>query len=247
MWRCNNRCGMAILIIGLILFLGPHSLRMAAPRVRQGIVDRRGEGAVKGIVAIPSLAGIVLIVWGFATAETESLYAPPPWGSTINAILMVPALVLAIASGAPPGHIRHTVVHPLLIATILWAVGHLLSVGDSAGVILFGAFLAWSLINVVMQPRDASTATSSIRFDMIAILVGLILYALLVWRLHSWLFGAAPLSSGRDPRVHPNRYPPPDRQRYSCPQGRRADRLAHLLSCAHRCDHRPAGRLHSGW
>src|ERR1041384_1461025 len=137
---------MAILILGLVLFLGPHSMKMAAPGLRRAILDPRGEGAVKGIVAITSLAGIVLIVWGFAAADTVVLYSPPDWGHTLSAIIMAPALILAIASVAPPGYIKRAVVHPLLIATILWAVGHLLLVGDLAGAILFGVFLAWSIV-----------------------------------------------------------------------------------------------------
>src|SRR5689334_2884956 len=102
--------GMTLLILGLILFLGPHSLKMAAPRWRKAVIERRGEGAVKGVVAVSSLAGVVLIVWGYASADTVPVYAPPLWGASVCAILMVPALVLAIASGAPPGHIKRVVV-----------------------------------------------------------------------------------------------------------------------------------------
>jgi uncharacterized membrane protein len=183
---------MAILIVGLILFLGPHSLKMAAPRWRRAVVNQRGEGPVKGLVALSSLIGIVLIVWGFASAGFVSVYAPPPWGPTLCAILMIPALVLAIASGAPPGYIKRAVVNPLLVATMLWAVGHLLALGDLASLILFGAFLLWSIVDWAMQPTGVSVRAPVGRSDIIAIVAGLVLYALLVWRLHGWLFGVAP-------------------------------------------------------
>ena len=97
---------MAILILGLILFLGPHSLKMAAREWRRGVVERRGEGPLKGLVALSSIGGIVLIVWGFASADSVILYTPPPWGHTLCAILMAPALILAIASGESTGSVR---------------------------------------------------------------------------------------------------------------------------------------------
>src|ERR1700722_6960780 len=137
---------MAVLILGLVFFLGPHSLKMALPQGRRALVERRGEGQVKGLVALSSIVGLVLIVWGFASSEPVILYLPPQWGPTLAAILMLPALILVGASGAPPGYIKPAVVNPLLLGTILWAVGPLLSNGDLAGAILFGAFLVWSIV-----------------------------------------------------------------------------------------------------
>jgi len=185
---------MAVLILGLVLFLGPHSLKMAVPQGRRALIERGGEGPVKGIVALSSIVGLVLIVWGFASAEPVFLYAPPQWGPTLAAILMLPALILAVASGAPPGYIKRAVVNPLLLGTILWAVGHLLSIGDLAAVILFSAFLVWSVVDWVMQPAAAPVEAPAARSDLIAIVAGVILYVLLVWRLHIWLFGVAPLT-----------------------------------------------------
>src|ERR1700730_3956461 len=106
---------MAVLILGLVLFLAPHSLKMALPQGRMALIARHGTGAVKGIVALSSIVGLVLIVWGFASAAPVILYAPPSWGPTLNAILMLPALILTVASGAPPGYIKRTVVNPLLL------------------------------------------------------------------------------------------------------------------------------------
>ena len=184
---------MAVLIIGLILFLGAHSLRMALPRWRSGFIGGRGEGPFKGMVALSSILGLVLIVWGFASSELVALYSPPAWGATVAAVLMAPALILAIASVAPPGYIKRAVVNPLLLATILWAGGHLLSNGDLAGVVLFGAFLVWSVIDWARQPAADPIPSPSSRSDVIAIAAGLVVYAALVWRLHLWLFGVPPL------------------------------------------------------
>jgi uncharacterized membrane protein len=183
----------AALILGLILFLGAHSLRMALPRWRSGFIAGRGEGPFKGIVALSSILGLVLIIWGFASSDAVPLYAPPAWGAMVAAVLMAPALILAIASGAPPGHIKRAVVNPLLLATILWAGGHLLSNGDLAGVVLFGAFLVWSVIDWALQPAAGPMPSPSSRSDAIAIAAGLVVYAVLVWHLHLWLFGVPPL------------------------------------------------------
>ena len=185
---------MAVLILGLVLFLGPHSLRMAVPQGRRLLIESVGEGPVKGIVALGSIVGLVLMVWGFASAEPVILYDPPPWGRTLAAILMLPALILAVASVAPAGYIKRAVVNPLLLGTMLWAVGHLLSIGDLAGVILFGAFFVWSIVDWATQPAAAPVKAPDARSDLIAIAAGVVLYALLVWRLHIWLFGVAPLT-----------------------------------------------------
>jgi uncharacterized membrane protein len=185
---------MAVLILGLVLFLGPHSLKMAVPQGRRALIERRGAGAVKGIVALSSIVGLVLLVWGFASTEPVILYAPPQWGPRLAAILVLPALILAVASVAPPGYIKRAVVNPLLVGTILWAVGHLLSIGDLAGVILFGAFLVWSIVDWAMQPAVVPITAPAARSDLIAIVAGVVIYVLLVWRLHMWLFGVAPFA-----------------------------------------------------
>jgi uncharacterized membrane protein len=166
---------------------------MAAGEWRRRVVETRGEGPYKGFVALSSILGVVLIVWGYASAAPVIVYTPPAWGHTLCVIVMAPALVLAIASGAPPGYIKRAVPNPLLVATMLWGAGHLVAVGDLAGVILFGAFLVWAIIDWAMQPASVPVAAPAARSDIIAVVAGLVVYALLVWRLHSWLFGVAPI------------------------------------------------------
>jgi uncharacterized membrane protein len=182
-----------VLVLGLILFFGGHSLKMALPRWRRDLIEGHGERPFKGIVAVSSILGLVLIIWGFASADLVILYSPPAWGAMVTAILMAPALILAVASGGPPGYIKRAVVNPLLLATILWAAGHLLSNGDLAGAVLFGAFLLWSIVNWALQPAHGPMPAPSPRADMMAIAAGVVVYALLIWRLHIWLFGVPPL------------------------------------------------------
>ena len=108
---------------------------------------------------------------------------------------MAPALILVIASALPAGHIKRAVRHPLLIGTILWAFAHLLVNGDTAGVVLFGAFLVWAILDLWAQPAKPLPPAGdvSLTYDAVAVAVGLAVYAVLVWRLHEWAFGVAPV------------------------------------------------------
>jgi uncharacterized membrane protein len=185
-----------ILVVGLVVFLGIHSSRMVAPGWRDGIVERLGEGVWKGVYSVISLGGFALIIWGFAraAADTGMVYVPPLGLRHVTFALMLPALILAVASALPPGHIRRIARHPLLIGTVLWAFAHLLVNGELAAVVLFGAFLAWALIELAAQtwrPR-ASVVKPSAAFDVAAVVAGLALYAALAWRLHEWAFGVSP-------------------------------------------------------
>lgn len=188
---------MALLIVGLVLFLGVHSIRMIAPGWRDAAVARFGEGAWKGFYSVLSLAGFVLIVVGFgrASADAGMVYVPNPALRHVVLALMLPALVLAIASALPQGHIRRAVRHPLLIGTALWALAHLLVNGEAAAVILFGAFLAWSLVDLVVRWRSARPGVvASPLYDLVAVAAGVLLYGALIWRLHELAFGVSPMA-----------------------------------------------------
>jgi uncharacterized membrane protein len=187
-----------ILILGLILFLGIHSIRVVAPAGRDAMIGRMGEGPFKGLYSIVSLIGFVLIVWGFAltAGEPTFLYAPPFWLRHVTELVMLVALILAIASGMPASHIQQAVRNPLLIATILWAGAHLFVNGTVGTTVLFGAFLVWAVVVLVAQRSQPAAArpAASWRFDVIAVVVGAVLYGLLVWRAHLWLFGVSPIA-----------------------------------------------------
>lgn len=188
---------MALLIVGLVVFLGVHSTRMIAPGWRDGLVARHGEGLYKGLYSALSLVGFVLIIVGFgqAAATGGMAYEPPAGMRHLVFALMLPALVLAIASVLPPGYIRRAVRHPLLIGTALWAVAHLLVNGETAAVILFGAFLAWALADLVVRWRSVRPAgVASPLYDLVAVVAGVAVYGALVWRLHEWAFGVAPMA-----------------------------------------------------
>lgn len=187
---------MVVLIAGLIALLGVHSIKIVAPRWRDRVVARYGEGTYKGVYSLVAISGLVLIVWGFARSGNDPvfLYTPPGWGRHLAMTLMAPALILACASAFPPGGIKRLVRHPLLFATMLWAAAHILANGDLGGVVLFTAFLVWSAVDWMAQPGGDRLPRSAFnKWDIASVVAGVLLYVALIAGLHYWLFGVSPI------------------------------------------------------
>lgn len=179
------------LIVGLIAFLGTH-LVPSAPGVRQGLVARLGENGYRIGFSVLSVATLVLLVWGFARSPVVEVWPPPAWTRYATAVLMAVAMVVLMAAFFP-GHIKRRLKHPMLVAIKVWAVAHLLANGDLASILLFGGFLVYAGIDRVLvgvrEERVPVQATASAHNDIIAVAVGLAIYALFVWRVHLWLTG----------------------------------------------------------
>jgi uncharacterized membrane protein len=177
------------LVAGLVIFLGVHSIRIFAPGLRDGMITRLGAAGWKGVYSIASLAGFVLIVGGYAAARLEpvALYNPPFWLRHVSMLLMLPVFPLLVAAYLP-GRIKAAVKHPMLTATKAWALSHLLVNGMLADVLLFGGFLAWAVLDRISagkRPQPAAPATPpSIVNDVIAVVLGLVLYAAFAFWAH---------------------------------------------------------------
>lgn len=188
---------MLILILGLVIFLGVHSIRIVAPEWREQRRAAMGEGPWRGVYSLASLVGFVLIVWGFGMArgETGYLYDPPVWMRHVAALLMLFAFIALAVSQFPAGRLKPVLKHPMLLAVKIWAVAHLLANGETAAVILFGAFLAWAVADRIAVKRraDPIPAPGPVKWDVIGIVVGVVFYVLFIWKLHFWLIGVAPL------------------------------------------------------
>ena len=189
---------MTQLIAGLVLFLGMHSTAIVAPALRDRLASRGGGIPWKVVYALVSIAGFVLIVRGYAEARMapEILYVPPTWTRHLVATLMLPVFPLLFAAYLP-GRIRTLAGgHPMLVATKLWALGHLLGVTTVADAVLFGSILAWAVACFVSvrrrAPRAIPGAPPSKWNDAIAIVLGLALYGAFVGHLHLKLIGLAP-------------------------------------------------------
>jgi uncharacterized membrane protein len=187
---------MTVLILGLVLFLGMHSVRIVAGAFRDAQVAAR-PGAWKGLYSLVSAVGLGLIIWGWMLYRPAApvLYDPPVWSRHLALALVWPAFILLAGSNGPVGRIKATVQHPMLIGIILWSLAHLLANGDQASVLLFGAFLVYAVADLVsaLGRKTPAPVASGILPDVIMVVAGTALYALFAFVLHRMLFGVLPL------------------------------------------------------
>ncbi|MDQ7746712.1 NnrU family protein [Hydrogenophaga pseudoflava] len=200
---------MSVLILGLLLFLGVHSVAIVAPAARDRLVAQMGEGAWKGLYSLAAAVGLGLIVWGYGLARENPvlLYSLPGGMRHLAALLLLPVFVLLLAAYLP-GRIQRATKHPMLLAVKLWALGHLLAQsvtgGSLADVLLFGGFLLWAAADRVSLKRRAQAGLlrpvpalpTSGANDLIAVVGGLALYGLTVMWAHAFLFGVRPFGGG---------------------------------------------------
>ncbi len=146
---------MTILIVGLLIFLGMHSLRVLAGDFYARAKSKLGTNAWKAIYALISIAGFLLIIWGFSLARQQPvlLYSPVPALKHANALFTLIAFVLVVAAYVPRNHFKTWIGHPMLAGTKVWALGHLLATGFLHDVVLFGAFLIWAVVLFVLSRR----------------------------------------------------------------------------------------------
>ncbi len=188
---------MTIFLLGLLIFLGIHSISIINEPWRDRIVNTMGEWPWKGAYSLVAIFGFVLIVWGYGIARPYSieLYSPPLWLHNISLLLLLPVFPLLVAAYFP-GRIKAATSHPMLLSTSLWAVAHLLANGSSTNVILFGSILAWSALDRISvqhrQPRPIPGAPSSKYNDVISLVLGIGLYLAFLFWLHLPLIGVSP-------------------------------------------------------
>jgi len=190
---------MIYLILGLILFLGVHSTRIVADGFRTRTVARSGLMPWKGVYALVSIAGFVLLVWGYGQARYDSavLYNPPQFMRHIAGLLMLVSLVLVAAAYVPRNHIKASLGHPMFAGVKLWAFAHLLSNGRLADVVLFAAFLVWAIVGfIVSRKRDRAAGVvypaGNAVGTVLTVIAGVGGWVVLVAGLHLWLIGVRP-------------------------------------------------------
>ena len=188
---------MTMLLVGLAVFLGMHSVSIFAPQWRGAMASRMGTLPWKGLYSAVSIVGFVLLWKGYALARLEPIpvYVPPAGLRHVAALLMLPVFPLLLAAYLP-SRIKALAVHPMLVAVKLWAVSHLLANGMLADIVLFGAFLAWAVMDRISLKRRAPANTPSLPRsavnDAVVVIGGLALYGVFVGRWHEALIGVAP-------------------------------------------------------
>ena len=190
---------MSALVIGLIVFLGTHSVRIVAEDWRRARIQAMGTVAWKGLYSAIALLGFVLIVWGYALSRAAPIdvWHPPLWTKHVAALLTIPAFVLLAAAYVSATRIKAAVKHPMLVGVKLWAFAHLLANGRLADIVLFGAFLAWAILDFrAARARDRAMGVvvepGSLTRDAIALVVGMIAWAAFAFHLHAAWSGVRP-------------------------------------------------------
>lgn len=188
-----------LLILGLVIFLGVHSIRMVAPGWRELQMMRRGVTAWKGIYTIASLIGFALIVYGYGQMRLDPsvLWVPPLWTRHLAALMMLLAFICIAAAYIPGNIIKAKFGHPMLAAVKTWALAHLITNGMLADVILFGSFLIWSILQFrTSRRRDKANGTIhahlSMTRDILVFIFGIAGVAVFALFLHQWLIGVRP-------------------------------------------------------
>ena len=198
---------MITLALGLVLFLGVHSVRIVAPGLREAAIGRIGEGPWKGLYAVLSLAGLMLVGRGWGAAEPSLLYPALPGSGVVALVAMLPLSVALVAGNLPAGRIRRALGHPMMLAALGWSLVHLAANGEARAVLLFGAFAAWSAVELAslhardraakgaLGPHGAAPPASAEPLpwwpDAAVLGIGTAFYVWFVMYGHAWLFGVS--------------------------------------------------------
>jgi uncharacterized membrane protein len=192
---------MAILIIGLVIFLGVHSVRIVADRWRQAQIARLGEKSWKLGYSVLSAAGLALIIWGYGVAREAPviLWNPPTGMRHVAGLLTLVAFIFLAAAYVPRNHIKARFHHPMVLGVKGWALGHLLANGTVADLLLFGSFLVWAVLSfIAARRRDRLAGTAypagTGRGTLIAIVAGTVAWAVFAFWLHGLLIGVRPFA-----------------------------------------------------
>lgn len=191
---------MLYLVLGLVLFLGVHSVRIVADGWRTQTMARVGEAAWKGLYSLASAAGLVLIVWGYGLARQQPvvLWLPPVGMRHAASLLTLIAFILLAAAYVPRNAIKARLHHPMVLGVKVWALAHLLSNGNLADVVLFGAFLLWAVLSFrAARQRDRAQGTvyapGTAAGTGITLVVGALAWAAFAFWAHAMLIGVSPM------------------------------------------------------
>jgi len=180
---------MTLLVAGLVLFVAVH-LVPSVPPLRAATVAKIGQQAYRGTFALLAIAGLGMMIWGYANTPFEVVYSPPSWGH-LAALWVVPVAVVLFAAANMPTHIRAVARHPMLLGLLLWALAHLVANGDARSVALFGSLAGFAVVatvSAVLRGKRPPDQAPRIALDAAALVSGLVVAGLLAY-FHGTLFG----------------------------------------------------------
>ena len=191
---------MSVLVLGLVIFLGAHSVRIFADPWRTRQIARLGEMGWKGAYSVVSAVGLALLMWGYGIARRDPvvLWTPPVWAPHLAALLTLIAFILFLAAYIPGNHFKAWVKHPMALSAALWAFAHLVANGTLNAVVLFAAFLVWGVLAYFAARRrdlalGAVYPAGTLGKDGIAVVGGAVAWVVFAFWLHGWWIGVRPL------------------------------------------------------
>lgn len=194
---------MLFMLIGLILFLGTHSVRIYANDWRNQQITQRSEILWKGIYSVISIIGFILIVKGYAEARMDPtvIWLPPQWLKHMMTFFLLPMFVLILAAYIPGTKLKAWSGHPMAASVKLWGLAHLLANGNLADIVLFGSFMTWAIFDYrASRRRDRKNGIVypflGISRDITVITVGIVAWLIFVLYFHEWLIGVKPFVFG---------------------------------------------------
>jgi uncharacterized membrane protein len=200
---------MGLLLLGLILFLACHSVRVFAEDWRTATMLRLGDKMYKGLYSLVSLLGFVLLVYGYSLARVDSsiLWLPPLATRHAASLLMLVAMILLVATYVPRNAIQKRLRHPMVLSVKVWALAHLISNGRLVDVVLFGTFLVWAVLSFraarqrdrlldSMEPEATEVSEVASSTTMKVMAIGALVWAVFLLGGHAWLFGVSPIGMG---------------------------------------------------
>jgi uncharacterized membrane protein len=193
---------MSMLIAGLVIFLGVHSVRIFAEGWRTQMRARLGENAFKGIYSVLSLLGFMLIVWGYGAARLDPmpLWGSPTWTRHLASLFTLPAFLILFAAYVPGNIIKAKLHHPMVLSVKLWALAHLVANNTLADLLLFGGFLVWSVLSyraARQRDRQAGTVYAPGRMGptLVTLVLGLVAWAAFAFWAHAAWIGVSPFGA----------------------------------------------------
>ncbi|MCG2594573.1 NnrU family protein [Ramlibacter sp. XY19] len=192
---------MLTLVVGLVLFLGAHSVRVFAEGWRTAMLAKVGERTWKGGYTVVSLLGFGLVLWGFRQARQDPTVLwphAPTWVAHAVGLLVLVAFVLLAAAYVPGNQLKAKLHHPMVLSVKLWALAHLVANNTLADLVLFGSFLLWAVLDFsAARRRDRREGTvypaGTAGRTAVTVVIGVVAWAVFAFWLHAAWLGIAPM------------------------------------------------------
>ena len=179
---------MNLLILGIIIFISIHLVPISP--LKNILINRLGENKYKGLFSLIALIGILIIIYGFSSADYYPIWDPLPYSKELALTLMPISIVLLVAANIQT-NIKRLTKHPMLIGILIWSFVHLIANGDLRSIMLFGSFGVYALIDIIFSKKVLTTNNTTnytLTKDIIVVIIGLLVYAIIVY-FHRYIAG----------------------------------------------------------